>query len=845
MRVLFVHRQSFLCVSRSFSASKFVTKRFSLFFFFSNSGHFCHTAEPLSSKATLVVGTLSWSWSSSSSSSSSSCFCCRRLWVGETHHACEMASSDATEKKDNAVDFDDDDPRDAYALRELLGTGSFGAVYKAYAFSSSARREGDDREEEEEEEEHQQQREKDEDDRTTCAIKILPFSVESSSSASSFQHQNHHQSTGNNTNTNTNSLLDTTNKRRREDVEKEIRVLETCDHRHVTRYYRSFVTPNLEQIWIVMEYCGGGSVRDVLNARTEGLREEGVAYVCDCALSGLNYLHQSGRIHRDIKCGNILLTRDGEVKLADFGVATQLQEDANERAKTFVGTPHWMAPEVISSDGGGGGKKKNATITNSTKTNTAGVPEENSSNDDDDDNNNNNNNSSSTANREEETTRLSSAKKLFSKISSSMKSGDVKNTNDNDKNESKKNDRSKAPSSSGQGYDGKADIWALGISAIEMAETHPPRHDVHPMRVIFQIAVDASPELKNRSKWSLAFHDFIAQALKRDPRGRASAQALRRHEFLKNAKTKAGGDWHAVKRIFVEELIPSGVLHKKEKLEERYGRLDPKDDTYLALLMKGALNSGGHGGHGGHRLSHYSNIGSSDYSSSGTLRKSNSGSDIYGTMIYRSNRSVGSGRNTKDDKTTAMKKIEPSLPSTSLPQKYHHGENKTSAEILSAALKDTSVKENSLKEGSSDFVEQNLLKSGLPIEDLQRMISGRDEKEDNDRESLRATAIKNLQKDALLRECLEFVKTRKTMDVDAHDVKNFSSVAAAARRFFKQFGLLDNDSDASDSDADDANTDAERKRQNRQRKDEIEAKRVLDRASNIERELDERSPFDF
>ena len=273
-----------------------------------------------------------------------------------------MASSDA-----------DDDPRDAYALHELLGTGSFGAVYKAFAFSSSARKREGSREEDHHHQQQQQHRE-DEDDRTTCAIKILPFSVESSSSASSFQHHNHQSTLGNNNNhNNNNNSLDTTNKRRREDVEKEIRVLETCDHRHVTRYYRSFVTPNLEQIWIVMEYCGGGSVRDVLNARTEGLREEGVAYVCDCALSGLNYLHQSGRIHRDIKCGNILLTRDGEVKLADFGVATQLQEDANERAKTFVGTPHWMAPEVISSDGGGGGKKKNATITNSTKTNTAGV----------------------------------------------------------------------------------------------------------------------------------------------------------------------------------------------------------------------------------------------------------------------------------------------------------------------------------------------------------------------------------------------------------------------------------------------------------------------------------------
>ena len=144
--------------------------------------------------------------------------------------------------------------------------------------------------------------------------------------------------------------------------------------------------------------------------------------------------------------------------------------------------------------------------------------------------------------------------------------------------------------------------------------------DVHPMRVIFQIAVDASPELNRRGEWSLAFHDFIAQALKRDPRGRASAQALRRHEFFKNAKIKAGGDWRLARRVLVEELIPLGVSHKKEKLEEKYGGLDPNVDAYMTLLMKGALGGGGQ-----RRLSQYSNKESSDYSSSDTLRKSNSG----------------------------------------------------------------------------------------------------------------------------------------------------------------------------------------------------------------------------
>ena len=641
---------------------------------------------------------------------------------------------------------------DKYKLSELIGIGSFGAVYKA----SMMRTEKDDKEDEEEEE---------------VAIKILPF----------FDNNiNKKPTTIEDEENDDDALMKQQKDGMRRDIEKEIEVLHASKHENVTKYFKSFVTSNCSQVWIVMEFCGGGSVRDILNAFlvskvvTKGFREDVVAYVCFGALSGLQYLHENGRIHRDIKCGNILLTRRGEVKLADFGVATQLQEGANERAKTFVGTPHWMAPEVISSEGNNGG--------------------------------------------EEEEKRS----KKFSRPSSSF----------------------------GQGYDGKADVWALGISAIEMAEMHPPRHDVHPMRVIFQIAVDASPELKRRGEWSLAFHDFIAQALKRDPRGRASAQALRRHEFFKNAKSKAGGDWRLARRVLVEELIPLGVSHKKEKLEEKYGGLDPNVDAYMTLLMKGALGGGGQ-----RRLSQYSNKEGSDYSSSDTLRKSNSGSDIrdYGTMIYRSNRSVGSvGRNAKEVKMSKTHAPPPPVLSSSLPHKHHHGENKTSAEILSAALNDPSIlnkvnEDSSMGEASTSFLAQNQLKSGLPIEELQRMVLGRNEKEDVDRERLRLIAIKNFQKDALLRECLEFARTKKTTDLGAHDVKDLASVASAARQFFKLFGLLDVDENSENSDVESEDEiDEETKRQ--RRKDETEdAKRLLDRASDIEKELhsNSHSPFDF
>lgn len=220
-----------------------------------------------------------------------------------------------------------------------------------------------------------------------------------------------------------------------ESIQKEINMLRDCDHPNVVKYFGSWRAA--DSLWIAMEYCAGGSLSDVMHACDAPLEETVISYVCCETLAGLAYLHALGRIHRDIKCGNILLTESGEVKLADFGVAAQLTSTLSKR-NTFIGTPHWMAPEVIQASH----------------------------------------------------------------------------------------------------YDGKVDVWALGISAIEMAERYPPRWRVNPNRVIFMVVRDPPPRLTDKERWSLAFQDFIAQCLQKDPRSRPTARYLQQHKFI--ARDKSG-----------------------------------------------------------------------------------------------------------------------------------------------------------------------------------------------------------------------------------------------------------------------------------------------------------------
>ncbi|XP_028830105.1 serine/threonine-protein kinase 10 isoform X2 [Denticeps clupeoides] len=182
-----------------------------------------------------------------------------------------------------------------------------------------------------------------------------------------------------------------------------------------------------------------------------GLTEQQISEVCCQTLQALSYLHQHHIIHRDLKAGNILLTMDGQVKLADFGVSAKNENTLQKRA-TFIGTPYWMAPEVIQCE-----------------------------------------------------------------------------------------------TSKDSPYTTKADIWSLGITLIEAAETEPPHHSLNPMRVLLKITKSQPPTLTNPRVWSSHFQDFLRRALQKNPESRWGAQQLQAHPFA-----YAGRDGRALKELIAE-----------------------------------------------------------------------------------------------------------------------------------------------------------------------------------------------------------------------------------------------------------------------------------------------------
>ncbi|KAK7789783.1 hypothetical protein R5R35_012336 [Gryllus longicercus] len=218
-----------------------------------------------------------------------------------------------------------------------------------------------------------------------------------------------------------------------QEIIKEISIMQQCDSPWVVKYYGSYFKNT--DLWIVMEYCGAGSVSDIMRLRKKTLTEDEIATILCDTLKGLEYLHLRRKIHRDIKAGNILLNTEGHAKLADFGVAGQLTDTMAKR-NTVIGTPFWMAPEVIQEIG----------------------------------------------------------------------------------------------------YDCVADIWSLGITALEMAEGKPPYGDIHPMRAIFMIPTKPPPSFREPDQWSPEFIDFVSRCLVKNPEERATASELLQHEFIGNAK---------------------------------------------------------------------------------------------------------------------------------------------------------------------------------------------------------------------------------------------------------------------------------------------------------------------
>ncbi|KAI1287929.1 Traf2 and NCK-interacting protein kinase [Halotydeus destructor] len=232
-----------------------------------------------------------------------------------------------------------------------------------------------------------------------------------------------------------------------EEIKLEINVLKKYSHhRNIATYFGAFIDKSPpgkdDKLWLVMEYCGAGSVTDLVKStKGQTLKEDWIAYICREILRGLNHLHQNKIIHRDIKGQNVLLTDNAEVKLVDFGVSAQLDRTIGRR-NTFIGTPYWMAPEVIACD-----ENPDAT------------------------------------------------------------------------------------------YDNRSDLWSLGITALEMAESQPPLCDLHPMRALFLIPRNPPPRIKSK-KWSKKFHSFIETSLIKDYTQRPYTDQLLKHPFVKDQPTE-------------------------------------------------------------------------------------------------------------------------------------------------------------------------------------------------------------------------------------------------------------------------------------------------------------------
>uniref|UniRef100_A0A6Q2ZJB9 non-specific serine/threonine protein kinase n=1 Tax=Esox lucius TaxID=8010 RepID=A0A6Q2ZJB9_ESOLU len=139
-------------------------------------------------------------------------------------------------------------------------------------------------------------------------------------------------------------VIETNTEEELEDYMVEIDILAKCDHCYIVKLLDAFYYD--AKLWIMIEFCPGGAVDAIMLELDRGLMEPQIKVICRQMLEALVYLHSMKIIHRDLKAGNILLTLEGDIKLADFGVSAKNTKTL-QRRDSFIGTPYWMAPEVV------------------------------------------------------------------------------------------------------------------------------------------------------------------------------------------------------------------------------------------------------------------------------------------------------------------------------------------------------------------------------------------------------------------------------------------------------------------------------------------------------------------
>ncbi|XP_022721988.1 serine/threonine-protein kinase 3/4-like isoform X2 [Durio zibethinus] len=131
-----------------------------------------------------------------------------------------------------------------------------------------------------------------------------------------------------------------------DDIRRKAQKMSLIDHPNIIRVYCLFVVGH--NLWVVMPFMSEGSCLHLMKiAYPAGFEESAIGSILKETLKALDYLHRQGHIHRDVKAGNILLDSNGTVKLADFGVSACMFDAGDRQRSTFVGTPCWMAPEVL------------------------------------------------------------------------------------------------------------------------------------------------------------------------------------------------------------------------------------------------------------------------------------------------------------------------------------------------------------------------------------------------------------------------------------------------------------------------------------------------------------------